>query len=130
MRCQCLERGCISNVLLRVGRRKTMLVTSSSCSVHFLKMLRSLLLHFPTPSVPIIPSQVWLCVPTLALKSPRRMSLSARGVVERTESRSSHSLSFYHLCWSLCVHRHLKLLRVSCQIREVSASSGGHLCLF
>ena len=73
MRCQCLERGCIHDVLLQVGRRKTVLVISSSCSAHFVKRRKSLLLHFPTPSVPITPSQVWWSVPTIALKSPRRM---------------------------------------------------------
>ena len=73
MRCQCLERGCIHVVFLRVGRRKTVLVISNSCSAHFFKRRSPLLLHFPTPSDPITPSQVWWSVPTLALKSPRRM---------------------------------------------------------
>ena len=36
---------------------------------------------------------------------------------------------FSYLFCSLWVHRHLQLLHASCQIREVSASSGGHLCL-
>ena len=57
MKCQCLERGCIHYVLLRVGRRKTMLVISSSCSADFFKSTRPLLLHFPIPSVPVISSQ-------------------------------------------------------------------------
>ena len=57
-RCQCLERGFIHDVFLRVGRRKTVLVISNSCSAHFLKRRRPLLLHFPTPSNPITPSQV------------------------------------------------------------------------
>ena len=65
------------------------MVISSSCSAHLLKRRRPLLSHFPTPSVPITPSQVWWPVPTLALKSSRRTSLSARGVAEITESRSS-----------------------------------------
>ena len=52
MRCQRLERGCIHDVLLRVGRRKTVLVISCSCSAHFFKRRRPLLLHFPIPSVP------------------------------------------------------------------------------
>ena len=34
-----------------------MLVISSSCFAHFLKRRRPLLLHFPTPSVPITPSR-------------------------------------------------------------------------
>ena len=50
-----------------------------------------MLLHFLTPSDPITPSQVWWSVPTLALKSPRRMSLSVRGAAEITESRSLYS---------------------------------------
>ena len=79
MRCQCLERGCIHGVFLRVGRWKTVSVISNSCSAHFIKRKSPLLLHFPTPSDPITPSQVWWSVPTLALKSPRRMSLSVRG---------------------------------------------------
>ena len=78
MRCQCLERGCIHDVFLPVGRRKAVLVISSSCSAHFLKRRRPLLLHFPTPSVPITPSQLWWSVPTLALKSPRRMFVCPR----------------------------------------------------
>ena len=53
-----------------------MLAISNSCTAHFLKRRSPLLLHFPTPSDPITPSQVWWSVPTLALKSPRRMSLS------------------------------------------------------
>ena len=60
-------------VFLRAGRRKTVLMISNSCSAHFLKRRSPLLLHFPTPSDPITPSQVWWSVPTLALKSPRRM---------------------------------------------------------
>ena len=88
MRYQCLERGCIHVVFLRVGRRKTVLVISNSCSAHFLKRRSPLLLHFPTPSDPITPSQVWWSVPTLALKSPRRMSLSVPGAAEITESKS------------------------------------------
>ena len=78
MRCQCLKRGCIHDVLLRFGRRMTVLVIISSCSAHFLKR-RPLLLHFPTPSVPNIPSQFWWSVPTLILKSSKRISLSVRG---------------------------------------------------
>ena len=47
-----------------------------------------MLLHFPIPSVPITPFQVWWSVSTLALESPRNMSLSVLGVAEITESRS------------------------------------------
>ena len=125
----CLERGCIHDVFLRVGRRKTVLVISNSCSAHFLKRRSPLLLHFPTPSDPITPFQVWWSVPTLSLKSPKRISLSVRGAAEVTESRSSYNLSLTSSGWSLCVHRHLQLLHASCQIWEVSASSGSHLCL-
>ena len=88
MRCQCLERGCIHDVWLRGSRRKTVLVISSPCSAHFFKRRRPLLLPFPIPSVPVTLSHVWWSVATLALKSPRRMSLSVRGVAEITESRS------------------------------------------
>ena len=69
IRCQCL----IHDVLLTFGRRKTVLVFRNSCSAHFLKRRSPLLLHFPTPSDPITPSQIWWSVPILALKSPRRM---------------------------------------------------------
>ena len=64
------------DVLFRFGSLKTVLVINKSCSAHFLRSRRSLLLHLPTPSEPITPSQVWWSVPTLALKSPRRVSLS------------------------------------------------------
>ena len=129
MRCQCLERGCIHDVFLRVGRRTTGLVISNSCSAHFLKRRSPLLLHFPTPSDPITPSQVWWSVPTLALKSPRRMNLSVR-VLQKSQNPDHHRICLWpHLGWSLWVHRHLQLLHASCQIRKVSASSGGHLCL-
>ena len=80
--CQCLDRGCLHDVLLRFGSQKTVLVISRSYSSHFLRSRIPLLLHLPMSSHPIIPSQVWWSVPTLALKSPRRMSLSVRGVVE------------------------------------------------
>ena len=60
----------------------------------FLSSRRPLLLHLPTPSEPIFPFQVWLSVPTLTLKSPRRMSLSVRGVAEIILSNSSWNLSF------------------------------------
>ena len=93
-------------------------MTSSLCSVHFLKWRKPLLLHFPSPAVPVTPFQVCWFVSTLALKSPRRMDLSVRGAAKITDQG-----------WSLWVHRHLQLLHVSCQIREVSASPGGHLCL-
>ena len=62
--------GCIHDVLLRVGRRKSVLVIRSSCSAHFLKKRRPLLLHFPTPSVSVTSSQVWWSVPTLQLQLP------------------------------------------------------------
>ena len=56
MRCQCLERVCIQDVLFILGRRKTVLVIRRSCSAHFLRSKKSLLLHFPTPSGHITPS--------------------------------------------------------------------------
>ena len=68
---------------------KTVLVINKSCSAHFLRSKRPLLLHLPTPSEPITPSQVWWSVPTLALKSPRRMSLSVLAVAEIILSKSS-----------------------------------------
>ena len=89
MRCKCLDRGCIQHVLFRFGSLKTALVINTSCSAHFLRSRRPLLLHLPTPSEPITLSQVWWSVPTLALKSPRRMSLSERGVAEIILSKSS-----------------------------------------
>ena len=68
--------------MFRFRSLKTVLVINKSCSAHFLRSRRPLLLHLLTPSEPITPSQVWWSVPTLALKSPRRMSLSVRGVAE------------------------------------------------
>ena len=127
MRCQCLERGCIHVVFLRVGRRKTVLVISNSCSAHFLKRRSLLLFHFPILSDPITPSQVWLSVPTLALKSPRRW-VCLSGVLQKSQNPNHHRTCY--LGWSWWVHRHLQLLHASCQIREVSASSGDHLCLW
>ena len=74
------------SIWLRVGRWKTVLwsvvhvlYTSSKggghcCCTFLLLQSQSLLPRF---------------VPTLALKSPRRMSLSVRGIAEITESRSS-----------------------------------------
>ena len=53
-----------------LGRWKTILVISRSA--HFLRSRRPLLLHLPSPSDTIPPSQVWWPVSTLALKSPRR----------------------------------------------------------
>ena len=52
----------------------------SNLYILFLTSKRPLLLHFPTPSGPITPSQVWWYAPALALKSPRRISLSVRSV--------------------------------------------------
>ena len=49
-----------ARVLLRVGRRKTVFVISSSCSAYFLVRRSPLLLHFATPSVPITPSQAFM----------------------------------------------------------------------
>ena len=50
-----------------------MLVISSSCSVQVWSSRRPLLLQWPAPYSPTTPSQET----TLALKSPRMMSLSA-----------------------------------------------------
>ena len=96
MRCQCLDRGCIQDVLFRFGSLKTVLVINKSCSAHFLRSGRPLLLHLPTPSEPITPSLVWWSVPTLALKSQRRMSFSVRGVAEIILSKSSHLIRVGH----------------------------------
>ena len=63
---------------------RLVLVISNSCSAHFLKRRSPLLLHFPTPSDPITPSQVWWSVPTLALKSPRMLQKSQNPDHHRT----------------------------------------------
>ena len=55
------------------GSLKPVLVINKSCSVHFLRSRRPLLLHLPTPSEPISPSNVWWFVCT---------SLSVRVVAE------------------------------------------------
>ena len=51
MRYQCLVRGCIQDALFRFGRLKTVLVIKRSCSAHFRRSRRPLMV--PTPSVPI-----------------------------------------------------------------------------
>ena len=89
MRCQCLDRGCIQDVLFRFGNLKTVLLISTSSQKQ-----ETIAVAFATPSEPIISSQVWWSVPTLALKSPRRISLSVRGVAEMILSKSSYNLSF------------------------------------
>ena len=129
MRRKCLERGCIHDVLLRVGRRKTVLLIGSSYSAHFFKRRWLLLLHVPIHSAPNTLSQIWWSVPNLALKSPRRMSLSAWVLLKPQNPDHHRTCLLSYLGWSLCVHRHLQLLHGSCKIREVSASSGGHLYL-
>ena len=95
-----------------------MLVISSSCSAHFLKR-RSLLLHFPTPSVPISPFRVWWSVPTLALKSLRKVSVCP-GCCRNHRIQICTERAF-NLIWvgHLWVHSHLKLLHAFCQIREL-----------
>ena len=76
IKCQCLERGCIQDVLFRRNRRNTMFVLSNSCSAQVLSSSSPLLLHFPTSLFPRTLSQAVWSVPTLALKSPRRNSFS------------------------------------------------------
>ena len=77
------EDASMMDVLLRFGRQKTVLVISRSCSAHFLRSRRPLLLHFPISSDSITPSQVCWSVTTLSV------SLSVRGFAEKTLSRSS-----------------------------------------
>ena len=48
---------------------------------------------------------------------------------EIEESRSSWNLSFTSFELVIVGPKHLQLLHASCQIKEVSASSGGNLCL-
>ena len=72
----CLDRGCIQYVSFRAGSLKNLLGINISYPVHFLRSRRPLLLHLPTPFEPITPAQFWWSVPTLALKSLRRISLS------------------------------------------------------
>ena len=76
-----------------VVQRLYILVINRSCSEHFLRSRRPLLLHLPTPSEPIIFIQVWWPVSASALKSPR-ISLSVRGLAEKILSPSSQNLSF------------------------------------
>ena len=68
---------------------KTVSVINKSCSAHFLRSRRQLLLHLHTPFEPITPSQVWWSVPTIALKSPRRISLSVRRVAETSSPKGN-----------------------------------------
>ena len=59
--------------------------------------------------------------------SPRGGWVCLSGVLQKSQNSNHHRTC---LGWSFWVHRHLQLLYASFQIREVSASSGGHLCLW
>ena len=51
------------------------------------------------------------------------------GVLQKAHNQDHHRTCLLpHLSWSVWVQRHLHLLPAFYQIREVSASSGGHLC--
>ena len=57
--------------------------------------------------------------------SPRGGWVCLSGVLQKSQNPNHHRTCLWpHLGWSLWVHRHLQLLHASCQIREVSASSG------
>ena len=66
-----------------------MLVIKRSYEAQALKSKRPLLLHFPTPNFPITLSQVLWSLPTLALKSPKTISLSFVGTDSMADSKSS-----------------------------------------
>ena len=107
IKCQCMERGCIHDVLFRWGRRNTVFVMSNSCSTQVLSSNSPLLLHFPTPFFPRTPSQVTWSVSTLALKFPRRNSFPA---VEQTRSvcpdPCKKLFHFLWIChgWCICAY--------------------------
>ena len=63
--------------------------------------------------------------------SPRGGWVCLSGVLQKSQNPNHQRTCLKpHLGWSLWVHRHLQLLHASCQIKEVSASSGGYLCLW
>ena len=70
------------DVLLRAGRRNTVLATKSSCSAQNCRRRRPLLLHLLMPFLPTTFSQDWWSTPTRALKSPRMINF----------------FSFWHTC--------------------------------
>ena len=61
----------------------------TSNSEHRFSSRRPLLLTLPTPCLPMTPFHMWWFVPTLALKSPSRATLSLGGTVRRVERRLS-----------------------------------------
>ena len=78
--CQCFDLGCIQVVLYLSAILKKVLVMHRLCSAYFLRSSRPLSLTLPTPCLPRTPSQLLWSFPTLALKSPRMISLSLGGV--------------------------------------------------
>ena len=59
IRCQCLVRGCIQDVLLRVVNRKIVLVIVSPWDMQVFRSRKPLLLHLPIPWWPRNPCQAW-----------------------------------------------------------------------
>ena len=83
IRCQCLDRGCIQVVLRLSFCWKMVLMMTSCCSEQCSCSKRPLSLQLPTPCLPSTPFQESASWPTLALKSPRTITLSSSGVLWR-----------------------------------------------
>ena len=79
--CQFFDLGCIQVVLYLSAILKKVLVMHRLCSAYFLRSSRPLSLTLPTPCLLRTPSHLLWSFPTLALKSPRMISLSL-GVVD------------------------------------------------
>ena len=78
-RCHCFDLGCIHVLLYWSAWRNSVLVMVRSFSAQKLNNMWPFELSFPVPWGPSTPSQLLPSVPTLAVKSPSRTSLSLWG---------------------------------------------------
>ena len=86
---ECLDRGCIHDVLLWLGRVNMLPVMAKPWVSHVLSRRRLLVLHLPTSWCLMTPPHAWWSWSTWALKSPRSRSLSTCRTVEMRASSSS-----------------------------------------
>ena len=80
IRCQCLERGCIHDVLYLVFCWKMVLVMVRLCSEQRVSNFIPFTLAWPIPCLPCTPLHILLFWSTLALKSPSKKILSFLGI--------------------------------------------------
>ena len=88
IRCHCLDLGCIQVVLYLSAWQKMVLLMHSMCSAHLPSRSRPLCSGFPHCGARTA-FQLLLTLPTLALKSPKIMSLSLGDVSFMRWTRSS-----------------------------------------